>query len=378
MDGNAQQKTLDIYPIGKWKRTTVFLADYFLNFILCIFLYALIVFPSFKASVRYETVKEESLTCQKDELELLYQNKILFYGENQKDDFDKNIVTTNKKFVAYCLGSSSVLEDNIIYNYYCALRKESVSSLAKHYQEADKEESKESIPVYFNYDVLDINGLPSLKDEYKTAFSPLVDEKNSMTSEQQSAYEKFSSAFFLDAYDRIISDILNGSYSSDPLSSYKTLSERIASNTAFLDKIVIIASYVSYVLSIVIYFILVPLFDKRGRTASMMIMKLERVGSDNFKTLSKKEIWLVGIYEMVSCLSFVFFVPLAGGMIFTYLFSLPFLLVTSLISLSYCLVSLIVLLVSKFNMTVRDYLTKSVFITEFDLQAIYASKGYIL
>ena len=55
-----EKKVIDIYPTKKTRRVLSFLGDFFINFILTIFIFNMIVLPIAKYSSSYKTKYEES------------------------------------------------------------------------------------------------------------------------------------------------------------------------------------------------------------------------------------------------------------------------------------------------------------------------------
>lgn len=104
-------------------------------------------------------------------------------------------------------------------------------------------------------------------------------------------------------------------------------------------------------------------------------MRLSRIGTNNLYLLSKGENILNAIYMLVFNLAVVFFMPMTY-VTFTYLFNIPVLFPSLLIGLVVIIASLITLLISSYNRTICDYLSRSVIIKNDDLDEIYRSKGY--
>ena len=79
---NKETKFVDIYPSKKSHRILVWVGDFFINFICAILFFNIAVFPITKAIVNYDDIKLEMADCQDDMMDVLYENKVLFYEEN--------------------------------------------------------------------------------------------------------------------------------------------------------------------------------------------------------------------------------------------------------------------------------------------------------
>ena len=77
-DNIKENNIVDIFPLNKWKRFLVFLADFFVCFIMCFLLYNIAVMPIAKAVTGYSQKSTESANSMKAMHTVLYENKILF------------------------------------------------------------------------------------------------------------------------------------------------------------------------------------------------------------------------------------------------------------------------------------------------------------
>ncbi|MBR1846124.1 MAG: hypothetical protein IJ787_00170, partial [Bacilli bacterium] len=81
---NAEQqerKVIDVFPLPKGKRMLVFLADFFISFILGLALFHLVAYPLSRLFTNADAQAEQLISSQKHRDETLYGNKLLFYGE---------------------------------------------------------------------------------------------------------------------------------------------------------------------------------------------------------------------------------------------------------------------------------------------------------
>ena len=146
-------------------------------------------------------------------------------------------------------------------------------------------------------------------------------------------------------------------------------------NTTILMNIIMYATYVAYFLGSLISFLVIPLVSKRGKTIGMMTMKIERVGVGVFKTISRHERCINFVYLTIFSLPLIMFTPLLY-LGFSTLFSLNQLVYVTLVSLALVVISMFVIIFSKMNRSLSDYLTRTILITSEMLEMIYAAKGY--
>lgn len=358
-----QQTTLDIYPIGKIKRALVFLADYFISFIICLAIFSFAVFPLTKTIVGYDQKDQLDLQREDEMLDILYSKNLLFYSEGEEHELTLNLETTSKSFLSYHVKNSS-LTGNCFWTFY-QLDGRSASDLSSSYHQIDSADNCGFFQETDNND-----NLPKLKDLYVEEFAPAFNEQDEMTEKGKSDYARFNQYFFLTFYSQMLTEIENmPSDSSTGLGNYGVFKREISDNKAFLRKATAIAAYIAYAFTWLGCFLLVPLFSKRRKTLAMMIMKIERVDKRDFSFLNRKVAMISSLYDILFNLSFLFFVP-AGYVAFSYLFSLPTLGIISLVGIICSLISYAFLLFSKYNQTGRDSLTWTVYLTEEDVSSI--------
>ena len=137
----------------------------------------------------------------------------------------------------------------------------------------------------------------------------------------------------------------------------------------------VVSTLISYLVSTLICYLIIPVISKDNKTLGMMMMRIQRIGTNNLFLLNKGEAILSSVYYLVFNISIPFFMPMTR-VTFTYLFNIPLLTTLLFIGLLISLASMIVILFSSFNRSITDYLSRSVAIKNDDLDAIYRSKGY--
>ena len=191
-------------------------------------------------------------------------------------------------------------------------------------------------------------------------------EGKKMLSNMQNGFMNFYASVFKDIKKNDI--ISNGR-------SYLEYQKTVDAAESFFQWHLVIASSISYIISIAIYYLVVPFLSKDNRTLAMMMMRVTRIGTNNIYLLSKAENCLQAIYMLAFNISIIFFMPMTYAA-FTYLFNIPLLPGLLLIGLFIDLVSLIFILATPLNQTLCDLLSRSVIIKNEDLDEIYRAKGY--
>ncbi len=363
-------KYLDISPLTKGKRMLVYLADLFLNFFVALILFSVAVYPIGKIVGGYDSYQEKLYENQVERLDILYDNYLLDYDEND-DSADKYNITTSLEFSAnaYLIG---FLEETYEPDYF--------SLFYIDYLGEDVDAVKNLLQEYDSYGFFDYTGESIvLSDSYKTSFSPLLDENDSLSSTAQSAYNYFIQSFFANIYSEMMYVILDSEKitSESPLYQYRVLDDQNDELTYQMNMISVYCTYISYFLGSVIYFLVIPVVSRRGKTIPMMALRRERVVMENFKILKRRDRILYSFYQMVMCLPLIMLVPVMYIDIAT-VFSLPYLFYLSLISLVLVLASFIFIFCNHYHRTLGDFISKTVLISTDDLEKIYASKGYMI
>lgn len=370
-----KKKTIDIFPIKKYRRILVFLGDMFITYILCLFVFNLIVFPIYKAITGYNEISSSASKYEKERMDILYNNKILFYDEGDEDSitqkylYSYNLTTTAISLMSYYVVDSSI-ENEVVYNYYTSIatNKKTIGEIVDLYKVYDSNTN------FFDFEKKDSNGLPLLKEKYITEFSPAFNKKDEMGTQGKEDYNKFITIFFLNAYYGVMDDISTNDIMYDNL-SYKELTKLINEAVSYSNTMVVISTYISFAISWMLMFLVYPLVIGKGKTLSSHIMRIEKVNSRTLNKLKPIEMCIQSSYYFVTTLVVILFVPFPN-VDFNYLFNLNSLYIVSGIALLYIVISFIFLLFNKFNRTLSDYLSDCVMIDVDSLDEIYRAKGY--
>ena len=370
-----ESKIIEISPISKGKRVLLFLADFFLNFILTVFIYNMIVLQAGQAMTGYNDQLAEKFEVERERYDILYGNNILFYEEKsaeetEKYDINKNLGTTCRKFASYyVLGPSEVDIKNEAINTYFTNIKNDRARLIEIYKKYDETHHF----FIFSDDPLE---LPQLKDEYKEDFKPVFDPKDEPSETGAKNYNNFLNGFFLPAYSEVMSDINKNDLRLDGVTkSYLDLTKVMKDKEAYGKGLIIGSVYISYIISSLILFIGVPLIRKDGRTLAERIMKVETLSFEGFKPLRISQVMMNSIYYFITGLAFVFIIPYPETAL-NEVFKLSELYVVSFTVGLFLIASVIFMLFDKYNRVLSDLCSRVLKFDSGTLDDILRAKGY--
>ena len=374
MEENREQKTVNVSPISKGRRTLAFLADFFLLFIVTFVIFNVLVMPVgnwlAKSSERQSRNDDAAII----QFNILYEQKVMLH-ENDKDLYYYN---ANVEYTMNCwLSYYSFLDTDVLEAHKQYGHKEENEIIRHFYRDIRNDDSKfistlQNFNNEYNYFNVDGDSVV-LKDEVKTNiklsfFSPddMSENGKTMLANMQNGFMNLYADVFKDIETN---DLINNG------NSYLANKKIVTDSETYLKWQLVISSLLAYLLSIVIYFVIIPLFTPDGRTLAMLMMRLSRIGTNNLYLLNKGENAINAIYMLAFNLPVAFFMPMTY-VTFTYLFNIPVLFPLLIIGIVLIIASLITLLISSYNRTVCDYLSRSVIIKNDDLDEIYRSKGY--
>ena len=374
MEENQQTKTINISPISKGKRILSFLADFFLLFIVTFVLFNAMVMPLgnlMTNSTNRQKISDEAAVTQ---FNILYDQKVMLH-ENSDDLY---YYTSNVEFTMNCYLSYYSFSDSDVLDAHKQFGHKEENEVIKHFYQDIRNDFDRYLSTLqrfnneYQYFIIDGNDI-SLKEEVKTNIKLSFFSPDDMSENGKTMLGNLQNEF-MNLYADVFEDIEKNDLINNG-SSYLANKQIVSERETFFQWQLVISSFIAYLLSIIIYFIIVPLFTPDGRTLAMLMMRLSRIGTNNLYLLSKGENVLNAIYMVAFNLAVVFFMPMTY-VAFTYLFNIPALLSSLFIGLTVAIASLITLLISPYNRTICDYLSRSVVIKNEDLDEIYRSKGY--
>lgn len=362
--------TLDVRPLGKWRRVLLFLGDFFIAFILSIFLSNIIAFPIAKAATDYDARQDENIAYQQDRFQILYDDGLLYYENAEtRNNLEENLSYTYDLFLSYYVTGSS-LEYEVFSTYYSKFAPEG-ESLQKVYEKYDS-------LAMFDFSAFDENRLPTMKEETRQLLAPYFDQADEMNEEGQQLYDSAFSHFFLSVFYAMVDSIEANDLSSIdgvPSRSYNELNVLIEQYADYYNTLAIACAASSYALSCIILFFVYPQLNKNGRTPSQSILKADRVDRSSFRLPNRPIRLLVGLYQSALCLPFILFVPIPTVSI-NYVFALSPLFALMVVGAALLLAALIAVIIDRYNRGVSELFTHSVMLKEETLDEVYKAKGY--
>ncbi len=353
---------IDIHPIKKFGRSLLHFCDLFLNFFLALAFFSMAVFPISRNVVGYDDNKTLINENQVKMTSVLFDNGLL-EREKVDDDFTSAMTYSGKRY-ALSLVKNDVNND-YFHHYFITLLGDDEESYLSFYVKNDKSS-------YF-----DVTDKVSLKKEYQELLLPLLDSKDTLSSKGETIYKKLINSVFPNFYSALLEDMLSNEKitSSSPLYQYRELKGKNEELQNTNNWIVSVDCYISYILASLIYFLLIPMVSRRGKTISMMALGYERVGSDNLRVLKRRERWIQFFFYFFFHMSLMIFLPMLF-VEFAVLFSIPGLLTFTLIGFGLSLVSFVYMFFDRLGRPLSDVLTRTCYIHKSDLENLALLKGY--
>ena len=373
-ENNNQQKVIDIQPISKGKRILAFLADFFLVFILTFVVFNALVMPVSSLVLDTTSRTNRSNDAARVQFRILYGEKVMHYEDD--DDiyyYNANVEYTMNCYLSYySFDDSDVLEahpqyghkeDNeVIRHFFFDIRNDKDAYLNQ-LKEFNKEHN------YYQISGDEISVIDEVRTNVKLSFfSP-----NDMSKEGKTMLANMQNDF-MNLYASVFKDIKQNDLVHDG-ASYLANQAIVDEAEAFFQWHLVIGAALSYLLSLLVYFLIVPLIHKDNRTLAMMMMRITRIGTNNIYLLNNIENLLNFIYMIAFNLPVIFFMPMTY-VAFTYLFSIPVLPALLFIGVILSIISLIFIIATPLNQSLCDKLSRSVIIKNDDLDEIYRAKGY--
>lgn len=364
------KKVIDIYPTKVSRRILVFFSDLLVLFICSVFLFEIVVNPIGKLASNYVNKVSEADQYSRSRNEILYDNELLFYKEDDKYNFVSNLDYTSELFLKYYVFDEKTLQNEVIFHYFFTLKNKEVNYINELYL---KYGSK-----YFNKDLYTEIGTLSFKEEYINLLSPYFIEGDELSEDGKNELYLFKENCFLNIYSEVIKDIIkNDLYGKNPnvTLSYNELSNKISEFDTYYRNLATINTYITFIISVGILYFLIPLLNKKGRTFSEIILKVERVNKPSLNYLNKRFVVVQGLFNMMNGLSILFLIPIISFG-FSELFLLNLLFSVSFVSLIFVLIELIIMCFSKYVQSLKELATSSICCDTSTIDNYYKEKGY--
>lgn len=376
----SSEKYVDIHPLKKGKRILVFLADFFIHFILSFLIFNIMVAPIGKVITNYETKNDEHILLTLDMYDHYYNAKVLL----KDDSFDRTDVTAGVEYSYRCFLSYFVLdneesidskhpqyghkkENDVIYHFYKDIRNDEQTYIDsfKCYNAKDN---------YFVYD--EITKEFTLKKEVKNEIYSFYDPKDAMGDIGNKYYSAISKNVFNPLLAEVMKDIeKNDLHFAGEKRSFLDCKNRIKQLETYHENLMTISAIISHVVIWLVLFLILPIVRKDRKTLAMMLMKIEKVNFYSLNHTSRAMVVLSSIYYLFATMLGLMFVP-SLLVPFNNLFALHFLMYGSVFSIALLLGSMFFILFNQYNRSLIDYLSNSLYLTSEEMDEIYRARGY--
>lgn len=365
--------TIDIMPLGKWRRILLFLGDFFIVFIAAIFLSNIAVYPIIKSTTGYDIKESNDVSYQQDRFQILYDNDLLFYEASEtKNNIEENLSYSFDRFLSYYVVDGPI-GDEIFHTYYSSYPNKDGQTLIGLYERYDT-------LGMFDFGSLDANGLPLLKAEFKDQLAPYFDPKDEMSETGKKYYNDIFPHFFLSMFYTMIDDVKANDLSSPdgtPSRTYDELTSLIDGFDQYKQNMAIIASSVSFSIACIIIYFVYPQISKSGRTVSQSMLRVDRVDRTSFTIMNRGVRVLIGLYQTIFSVPMLLFLPIPTVSV-NYVFSIAPLFGLFITGALLILADMIVVLADKYNRGLTELFTHSVCLKEESLDEIYKAKGHYI
>lgn len=358
-----EKKKVYIYQCKLSKRVFAFLADLFLTLILAVLFFEGVTVQVAKPISNYSDKVMKIESYSNSRIDIFYDREILYFkSEETKYDFDNSVEHTEETYIENLVKKTSSKYD-VFANYFVTYRKFSVDDFNNKVIEFND--------VFFEVN----NGKLCLKSKYIDEFLPNYTEGDEMSEAAATDFKNFSKSFFLPFYNEMMKEIKNNDLISTQGVYYSKLTEVIDELTNELNNMYVFSSIFAYLFSVVVLYFMIPFIDKKGRTISQMILKIERVDVKSITYLKKPFIGTVFLLNLFGFLPILMFIPLMS-INFASLFSIPYLWIISTIGLGYDLINFTIMVFNQLNRSVGEFLTNSIVVETAVIDEYYKEMEY--
>ena len=377
-----EKEVVDIHPLKKGKRILVFLADFFIHFMLTFLLFNVAVAPIGKAITNYKDKNNQHIELTGEMYDHYYKCGILLKDSSfEYYDVTAGVEYTYRCFLSYFVIDTEVttdanypqyghkIENDTILHFYKDIRNNPSAYIDnfKHYNEKNN---------YFIYDESTQSFL--LKEEVKNEIYAFYDPKDSMGNIGEEYYKTISKEVFNPLLAEVMVDIEKNdlSYEGEEHTFLECKNTIIAIEKYHAD-LMTICAYITHFISWLALFLILPLVHKSRKTLAMIFMKIERVDFYSLNHVKRPPYLISAIYSLFSTMLGILFIP-SLLVPFNTLFSLNFLMYGTIFSAILLITGLIFILVNQYNRSLVDYLSNNLFLTEEEMDELYRAKGYTI
>ena len=375
-----RKEGIDIHPLGKGKRILVFLADFFIHFVLTFILFNIAVAPIGKAITHFSDKNQDHITYTGEMYEHYYKSKVLL----SDGSFEQYDVTAGLEYSYRCFLSYYVLDteesinpnypqyghktDNeMVYHFYNDIRnnKDTYFDLFTLYNQTDN---------YFDGD----SGTKTftLKAAYKLELYSYFDPKDEMGKTGQEYYDNILKNVYGPLMAEVMKDIETNDLSFEgEQHTFLQCKNTIKAIEQYYERLMTICAFIAHVISWIACFVVFPLVNKHRKTLAMVVMKIERVNFYSLNHCSRPQYILNAAYWLFASLMGIMFVPSILTP-FNTLFTFRFLIYGTVFSSVLSLASMIFLLFNQYNRSLIDFLSNNLYLSETEMNELYRAKGY--
>lgn len=377
-ENENERNVVDIVPLSKGRRILLFLADFFLNFILSFLLINLVVTPLSKIIIGFNAKNEQYTLNLNTRADILYGNKVLF----NSGDVEKSEIVYNTSFTFRCyLSYFCIDEESPTYVYYSQYGHKQENDVFKTYFTLIRDE-EETLKILFDkYNAINEyfirDGLTfSLKEEIREQVTPLFILNQVPNTLGQAYINNLEKNLFTPLYSEMMTSILKNDLTFEGASF-------IATNNAIHDfekkfnTMITYDAFIALFLSSLILYFIVPICNKNKRTIGMMLMKIQRVNIYKLTLMKNYDVFMLFVYQFLLSFLIAFFIPI-GYLTFIEIFKITVLFIFGIFSLLLSLASLIFVIGNGYNRSLSDYVTRTVYLSNDSLDEIYRARGYLV
>ena len=357
------KKVITITPVGKGKRTLLYLCDVVITFIMSFIMFYVAVLPLSEIIMNYTKLNNDIVKLERKRNSVLASNSILHYKKNYDDTFEDMFDQTFEDYFKGVVTGNEIEKNDVIHIYYVNIRGKSESEFIDIMKDVDKDIG------FYTFD----SGSYKLKYIYQNEFKAFFSQYDTPSDQAKTDKETFKDKSFTPLYSLVIQDIEKNDLIYNDI-TYKECQNQIHALSNKWDAVLVVDAFISLFIGGTVGYLLIPIINKHRKTISMIFMRIENVDAKKLELKDLKMVLLGYIYNLLTSLWSAFFLPLPI-VAFTYLFALPVLLPLCLVSVSFVVISLFVMLFSEYNRTLCDYLTNSAIISDTDLDQIYCVRG---
>ncbi len=362
---------IDIAPTGVWRRILIVLADIFINLISAIFVFELIVLPITKLCIGYNDYLYELNEDYRNRDQILFDNGLLLNETNEAtSNIETDLYSTSIYFLEYYASDDQEAIENyeVVYHYFYDILGYDIETVNEIYIE--------QAGSYLDTTKTTSLGTYALQDYYAQMIKPYFDPADELSEDGEDIFEELIENFFLGTYYRVLADVMENDLTSPNIElSYNAYNTAASEKGSELYVYYEIGTIVSFAVCAIVYFLVIPMCNFKGKTVSEMIMKVDRVQIPKLQYLSRVQRLPVFCMNLVNAASLLVFVPcisLGIGEAFSLSFTVPI----SIVCMIFLLIELIVMIVHRFNRSLKEIFSSSIVVDSSNIDEFYKAKGY--